>query len=149
MIFTPQLINYKLYTCLFADVYTVCFLLAVHGLHAVHVFLLTLYTVQLIDYKSYTTCLFADVIHYAFHSQLIDYICLFADVLHCAFYSQLIDYKSYTYTYILADVKSRAAVIVDPVVEMVDRDVALVQDLGLDLKYAGTGVDVRSAVCLC
>ena len=85
----------------------------------------------------------------AFHSQLIDYICLFAGVLHCAFHSQLIDYKSYTYTYILADVKSRAAVIVDPVVEMVERDVALVQDLGLDLKYAGTGVDVRSAVCLC
>ena len=50
------------------------------------------------------------------------------------------DYKSYTYTYLLGDPVSRQAIIIDPVVDMVDRDVALVQDLGLELKFAGTGI---------
>ncbi|KAK7105346.1 hypothetical protein V1264_016740 [Littorina saxatilis] len=51
-------------------------------------------------------------------------------------FRQLLDYKSYTYTYLLADPVSRIAVLIDPVIDMVDRDVALVRDLGLDLKYA-------------
>ncbi|KAK7492156.1 hypothetical protein BaRGS_00016630 [Batillaria attramentaria] len=51
-------------------------------------------------------------------------------------FRQLLDYKSYTYTYLLADPESREAVLIDPVIEMVDRDVALVRDLGLDLIYA-------------
>lgn len=55
----------------------------------------------------------------------------------CFGYVQLLDYRSYTYTYLLADPVSRSAVIIDPVIDMVDRDVALVRDLGLDLKFGG------------
>ncbi|XP_076438465.1 persulfide dioxygenase ETHE1, mitochondrial-like [Babylonia areolata] len=51
-------------------------------------------------------------------------------------FRQLLDYKSYTYTYLLADPKSHEAILIDPVFEMVDRDVALVRELGLDLKFA-------------
>ena len=48
------------------------------------------------------------------------------------------EYKSFTYTYILADADTKEAIIIDPVVEMVDRDLKIVKDLGLNLKYAGT-----------
>lgn len=51
-------------------------------------------------------------------------------------FRQLLDYKSYTYTYLLADPESKDAILIDPVIEMVDRDVALVRDLGLNLIYA-------------
>lgn len=51
-------------------------------------------------------------------------------------FRQLLDYKSYTYTYLLADPSSREAILIDPVIEMVERDVNLVRDLGLDLKFA-------------
>ncbi|KAL8572025.1 hypothetical protein ACOMHN_038383 [Nucella lapillus] len=50
-------------------------------------------------------------------------------------FRQLLDYKSYTYTYILADPESRAAVVIDPVIDMVERDVSLIRELGLDLKF--------------
>jgi sulfur dioxygenase len=42
---------------------------------------------------------------------------------------------SSTYTYLLADRPGGDAVLVDPVVEQVDRDLKLVEDLGLKLKY--------------
>ena len=48
------------------------------------------------------------------------------------------EYKSFTYTYILADPDTKEAIIIDPVVEMVDRDLKIIKDLGLNLKYAGT-----------
>lgn len=51
-------------------------------------------------------------------------------------FRQLLDYKSYTYTYLLADIKTREAVIIDPVIEMVERDCKLVKDLGVKLVYA-------------
>ncbi|XP_059162532.1 persulfide dioxygenase ETHE1, mitochondrial-like [Physella acuta] len=51
-------------------------------------------------------------------------------------FRQLLEYKSYTYTYLLADKVSLDAVIIDPVIETVDRDVRLVRDLGLNLLYA-------------
>ena len=44
---------------------------------------------------------------------------------------------SSTYTYILGDATTREAVIIDPVIDAVDRDVQLVNDLGLNLLYAG------------
>jgi len=51
-------------------------------------------------------------------------------------FRQLFESVSSTYTYILADTKSREAVIIDPVIETVERDVNLVKDLDLNLVYA-------------
>jgi glyoxylase-like metal-dependent hydrolase (beta-lactamase superfamily II) len=48
-------------------------------------------------------------------------------------FRQLFDEKTWTYTYLLADPVSREAVIIDPVVEQVERDLALVDQLGLRL----------------
>ncbi|KAK3098046.1 hypothetical protein FSP39_015562 [Pinctada imbricata] len=50
-------------------------------------------------------------------------------------FRQLLDYKSFTYTYLLADPESKDAILIDPVIEMVDRDAKLVKDMGLNLKY--------------
>ena len=49
---------------------------------------------------------------------------------------QLFDNVTSTYTYILADVNKKEAVIIDPVLEHAERDAKLVNDLGLTLKYA-------------
>ena len=51
-------------------------------------------------------------------------------------FRQLYDNVSSTYTYILADAQSREAVIIDPVFELHRRDLALIRELGLKLKYA-------------
>jgi sulfur dioxygenase len=51
-------------------------------------------------------------------------------------FRQLYDLDSSTYTYLLADESSREAVIIDPVLENVDRDLGLVRELGLTLRYA-------------
>ena len=51
-------------------------------------------------------------------------------------FRQLFDNTSYTYTYILGDAKTREAVIIDPVIEMVERDLELIKELDLNLKYA-------------
>src|SRR3974390_3508880 len=48
-------------------------------------------------------------------------------------FRQLFDPQSSTYTYLLGDSDSRAAVMIDPVFEQVRRDVALVGELGLKL----------------
>ncbi|XP_012941863.1 persulfide dioxygenase ETHE1, mitochondrial [Aplysia californica] len=48
-------------------------------------------------------------------------------------FRQLLEYKSYTYTYLLADTHSMEAILIDPVIDTVDRDVRLVKDLGLKL----------------
>lgn len=50
-------------------------------------------------------------------------------------FRQLIDPQSSTYTYLLADPASRDAVLIDPVFEQTRRDVALVKELGLSLRY--------------
>ena len=50
-------------------------------------------------------------------------------------FQQLFESESSTYTYLLADSKSREAVLIDPVLETVDRDLKLVAELGLNLKY--------------
>jgi glyoxylase-like metal-dependent hydrolase (beta-lactamase superfamily II) len=49
---------------------------------------------------------------------------------------QLFDTESSTYTYLLADTTTREAVIIDPVLELAERDAQLINDLGLNLKYA-------------
>jgi len=70
---------------------------------------------------------------------------------------------SSTYTYLLADAETKEAVLIDPVLEQVDRDIKVVEDLGLKLLYGlnthahadhitGTGAikaklsDVRSVI---
>ena len=51
-------------------------------------------------------------------------------------FRQLFDPPSSTYTYLLGDRRSGAAVIIDPVFEQVRRDAALIEELGLRLVYA-------------
>ncbi len=50
-------------------------------------------------------------------------------------FRQLFDQVSSTYTYLLADEQSLDAVLIDPVFEQHTRDVALVRELGLKLRY--------------
>lgn len=51
-------------------------------------------------------------------------------------FRQMLEYKSFTYTYLLADPVSKEAVLIDPVIEMVERDARVISELGLTLKYA-------------
>jgi len=51
-------------------------------------------------------------------------------------FRQLFDRESCTYTYLLADQTSMEAIIIDPVIELADRDAQLVKDIGLKLVYA-------------
>ena len=50
-------------------------------------------------------------------------------------FRQLFDQQSSTYTYLLADSATGAAVLIDPVFEQVRRDTALIEELGLRLLY--------------
>src|ERR1043165_9185907 len=50
-------------------------------------------------------------------------------------FRQLFDPQSATYTYLLADGASREALLIDPVFEQARRDAALVEELGLRLKW--------------
>ena len=50
-------------------------------------------------------------------------------------FRQLFDPHSSTYTYLLADPASRDALIIDPVFEQVRRDIALLKELGLRLRW--------------
>mmetsp|Transcript_45805 Transcript_45805/g.114598 ORF Transcript_45805/g.114598 Transcript_45805/m.114598 type:complete len:402 (-) Transcript_45805:123-1328(-) len=47
-----------------------------------------------------------------------------------------LEFESNTYTYLLADPVSKEAVLIDPVVELVERDLQFIKDLGLRLVYA-------------
>ncbi|NP_998094.1 persulfide dioxygenase ETHE1, mitochondrial [Danio rerio] len=51
-------------------------------------------------------------------------------------FRQLFESESCTYTYLLADPDTREAVLIDPVLETVDRDLQLIQQLGLNLTVA-------------
>lgn len=48
---------------------------------------------------------------------------------------QLIEHETSTYTYLVADPVTREAALIDPVLEMVERDLKLIEDLDLKLKY--------------
>jgi glyoxylase-like metal-dependent hydrolase (beta-lactamase superfamily II) len=50
-------------------------------------------------------------------------------------FRQLFDPQTSTYSYLIADQQTLAAVLVDPVLEQVPRDYQLIQELGLTLKY--------------
>ena len=45
--------------------------------------------------------------------------------------------RSFTYTYIVADKNTKEAVLIDPVIDTVDRDLHIISDIGLNLIYAG------------
>ncbi|KAF3422439.1 hypothetical protein E2986_02005 [Frieseomelitta varia] len=51
-------------------------------------------------------------------------------------FRQMFDPVSSTYTYLLADINDKIAILIDPVVEWAERDKTIVQQLGLTLKYA-------------
>ncbi|MES2137449.1 MAG: MBL fold metallo-hydrolase [Pseudomonadota bacterium] len=50
-------------------------------------------------------------------------------------FRQLFERESSTYTYLIACPETREAALVDPVLETVERDLALIQELGLTLAY--------------
>lgn len=50
-------------------------------------------------------------------------------------FRQLFDRESCTYTYLLADEETKEAVLIDPVREHLERDLDLLEELGLALKY--------------
>ncbi len=50
-------------------------------------------------------------------------------------FRQMFDSESSTYTYLLADLEQKEAILVDPVLEQVERDLKLLQELGLTLRY--------------
>ncbi|KAM9851968.1 persulfide dioxygenase ETHE1, mitochondrial [Aulostomus maculatus] len=51
-------------------------------------------------------------------------------------FRQLFETGSSTYTYLLADTETKEAVLIDPVLETIDRDLKLINELGLNLKVA-------------
>ncbi|VAW87338.1 MBL-fold metallo-hydrolase superfamily [hydrothermal vent metagenome] len=51
-------------------------------------------------------------------------------------FRQLFDHETYTFTYLIADEASRDAIIIDPVKEQLSRDLKLIEELGLTLRYA-------------
>lgn len=51
-------------------------------------------------------------------------------------FRQLFDSTSSTYTYILGDAASRQAILIDPVLEQVERDLSLLDEMGLQLTLA-------------
>lgn len=51
-------------------------------------------------------------------------------------FRQLFEKTSFTYTYLLADANTREAIIIDPVIETVDRDIKVINDLNLKVLYA-------------
>ena len=50
-------------------------------------------------------------------------------------FRQLFDHETWTYTYLLADELSGEAIIIDPVLGQVERDLMLLSELGLELVY--------------
>lgn len=62
---------------------------------------------------------------------------------------QLFDTESSTYTYLLADVTSKIAVLIDPVLEHAERDAKLLKELGFTLKYASKVFENDAIVLQC
>lgn len=48
----------------------------------------------------------------------------------------MFDPTSCTYTYLLADINNKTAILIDPVIEWAERDKTIIEELGLTLKYA-------------
>jgi len=52
------------------------------------------------------------------------------------FFKQLMDRVSCTFSYLLADTETREAILIDPVIELAQRDAKLIKELGFTLKYS-------------
>ena len=52
------------------------------------------------------------------------------------FIFQLFDRDSCTYTYLMADTDTKEAILIDPVIDLAERDAAICKDLGLKLLFA-------------
>jgi sulfur dioxygenase len=50
-------------------------------------------------------------------------------------FHQLFDKETYTYTYLIADPTSKDAIIIDPTIDTYERDLNLIRELQLNLKY--------------
>lgn len=50
-------------------------------------------------------------------------------------YRQLFDYQTWTYTYLLWDENTKEAALIDPVIEQVERDISLIREMNLKLKF--------------
>lgn len=48
---------------------------------------------------------------------------------------QLFDHETWTYTYLVANEATSAAVLIDPVIDQIERDIRLLEELGLELVY--------------
>lgn len=48
---------------------------------------------------------------------------------------QLFDYTTWTYTYLLWCEETKQCLLIDPVIEQIDRDLKLIRKIGLNLKY--------------
>lgn len=59
------------------------------------------------------------------------------EIINFTQYFQLFDQESWTFTYLLGCAVKKEAILVDPVDMQVERDIKLLKELGLDLKYAG------------
>ena len=51
-------------------------------------------------------------------------------------FRQLFDRETSTYTYLIADEETKEALLIDPVLEQVERDLTLLRELGLTLRYS-------------
>ncbi|XP_078108468.1 persulfide dioxygenase ETHE1, mitochondrial isoform X2 [Sander vitreus] len=51
-------------------------------------------------------------------------------------FRQLFELESSTYTYLLGDTETKEAILIDPVLETIERDLKLIHELGLNLKVA-------------
>ncbi|KRZ14221.1 Persulfide dioxygenase ETHE1, mitochondrial [Trichinella zimbabwensis] len=56
---------------------------------------------------------------------------------YLAFSAVMFESKTSTFTYLLGCPKTREAILIDPVIEMVDRDLQIIHELRLKLMYAG------------
>jgi len=68
-------------------------------------------------------------------SHLLANIKLMSTMSENYMFRQLFDRESCTYTYLLADTVAKEAVLIDPVIELSERDAGLVRELDLKLKY--------------
>ncbi|XP_049281893.1 persulfide dioxygenase ETHE1, mitochondrial [Anopheles funestus] len=83
--------------------------------------------------KSSTTCSFAQTPALAQGLKMLDTRKTFTEDF---FFRQLFDEQSHTYSYLLADITSKEAILIDPVLEQAKRDAQLIKELGFTLKYA-------------
>ncbi|XP_053669474.1 persulfide dioxygenase ETHE1, mitochondrial [Anopheles marshallii] len=83
--------------------------------------------------KSSTTCSFAQT---AILTQGVKMLGSRKTFTEDFFFRQLFDEQSHTYSYLLADITTKEAILIDPVLEQAKRDAQLIKELGFTLKYA-------------